>query len=158
LVRARVIAGDGRLASEFAAIRTEILARPREASALRTAVRDMRERMCVELASSSVARFDLKQDRGGIADIEFMVQYGVLAWAGKYPQLLVYTDNIRLLEGFAGAGLMPADDARLLADAYRAYRARLHRLTLQEEPAFVTPGELRDLRAGVTRIWQQTMA
>ena len=157
LVRARVIAGDARLASEFAAIRTEILARPREASALRTAVRDMRERMRVELASSNAARFDLKQDRGGIADIEFMVQYGVLAWAGKYPQLLVYTDNIRLLEGFAGAGLMPTDDARLLADAYRAYRARLHRLTLQEEPAFVTPGELRDLRAGVTRIWHAMM-
>lgn len=157
LVRARVIAGDATLAREFDAIRTEILARPRDPVALRTAVCDMRERMRVELASASGARFDLKQDRGGIADIEFMVQYGVLAWAGKYPELLAYTDNIRLLEGFAGAGLMPADDARLLADAYRAYRARLHRLTLQEEPVFVAPGEFRDCRAGVTRIWQQTM-
>jgi glutamate-ammonia-ligase adenylyltransferase len=153
LVRARVLVGDPSLAERFAAIRREVLGRQRDGARLRREVREMRERMRAELGQRQTDRFDLKQDAGGIADIEFMVQYGVLAWAHTYPQLLTFTDNIRLLEGFARAGLMSAADADLLSDIYRAYRAKVHQLTLLKEPAVVEAQAYADKRAAVLRLW-----
>ncbi len=81
--------------------------------------------------------FDLKQDAGGIVDIEFMVQYAALAWSHQHPQLLQYTDNIRILDGLARAGLMPAEQVELLQGAYKAYRAAAHRQSLQKQPGVV---------------------
>ncbi len=153
LVRARVVAGDARLAERFTTVRREVLGRPRDNAQLRREVREMRQRMRAELGQRQPERFDLKQDAGGIADIEFMVQYGVLAWAHTYPQLLRYTDNIRLLEGFARAGLVDAADADLLSDIYRAYRAKVHQLTLLQEPAVVEAEEYADKRSAVLRLW-----
>ena len=109
--------------------------------------------MRAELGERQPHRFDLKQDAGGIADIEFMVQYGVLAWAHTHPELLRYTDNIRLLEGFSRAGLMSAQDAGLLSDIYRAYRAKVHQLTLLKEPAVVNAEAFAGEREAVLRIW-----
>ncbi|MDE2088512.1 MAG: bifunctional [glutamate--ammonia ligase]-adenylyl-L-tyrosine phosphorylase/[glutamate--ammonia-ligase] adenylyltransferase, partial [Gammaproteobacteria bacterium] len=157
LVRARPVAGDLRLAGRFSEIRREVLARERDSVALRREVREMRGRMRAELARESAGCFDLKQGRGGIADIEFMVQYGVLLWARRHPELLRYTGNIRLLQGLAQAGVMAPEDAALLIDAYRAYRSRVHALTLQQEPAVVREQELQALRAGVSRMWQALM-
>lgn len=154
LARARAVAGDAEVGRRFEAVRRDVLARKRDPHRLRGEVRAMRERMRAELGSREQGRFDLKQDHGGIADIEFMVQYGALLWSRDHPELLRYTDNIRLLDTFAGAGLVAAADAKLLADAYRAYRARVHRLTLQGEPALADDWEYRELRAGVTRIWE----
>ena len=157
LVRARVVAGDPLIAEHFAAIRREILMRQRDRQGLRQEVSDMRQRMREANSRSQDGEFDLKQDAGGIADIEFMVQYGVLAWAHKHPALLDYTDTIRLLSGLAQADLVPEPDCALLADAYRAYRARMHRLTLQEQPAVVPVTEFVEARAQVQRIWQTLM-
>ena len=153
LVRARVVAGDAAVAARFAAIRCEVLSRRRDTSQLRREVREMRERMRAELGERQPHRFDLKQDAGGIADIEFMVQYGALAWAHSHPELLRYTDNIRLLEGFALAGLMSMQDAGLLSDIYRAYRAKVHQLTLLKEPAVVNAEAFAGEREAVLRIW-----
>lgn len=157
LVRARVVAGDSGVKDEFERMRRDVLSIARDREKLRGEVREMRERMRAELARGGPQRFDLKQDRGGITDIEFMVQYHVLAWARDCPQLLQYTDNIRLLQVMAQTALMSADDARLLADAYRAYRSAVHRLTLQEQPALVTAEEFRDYREQVNTIWHAVM-
>ncbi len=73
--------------------------------------------------------FHLKQDRGGIVDIEFLVQYLVLRHAQDKPELLRWTDNIRLLDSIETGGLLPAEDAELLREAYKAYRAAGHRLS-----------------------------
>ena len=157
LVRARPVVGEEALKARFEAIRQAVLCRPRDGAALREEVRQMRERMRRELSKGDDSRFDLKQDRGGIADIEFMVQYGVLLWAFEHPAVARYTDNIRILEAFSRAGLMAAGDADLLADAYRAYRGRGHRCALQQVPAVVGGGELRDYREGVGAIWDKLM-
>jgi glutamate-ammonia-ligase adenylyltransferase len=117
----------------------------------------MREKMRGHLVAGSAGQFDLKQGSGGIADIEFMVQYGVLAWSHDHPALLDWTDNIRLLEGFAAAGLMRREDAQLLSDAYRAFRAQVHRLTLQDLPAVVEEPLFSDYRQGVQRLWRELM-
>ena len=157
LVRARPVAGDRALAEAFVRIRREILCRERDARELRKAVREMRERMRAELGSRRSDRFDLKQDPGGIADIEFMVQYNVLSGAHQHPELAQYSDNVRLLEGLAGAGLIASADAELLTEAYKAYRSRVHELTLQEASAVVDQQEFAEYRQRITQIWEGMM-
>ena len=153
LVRARVITGDPAIAQRFEAIRRQTLARSRELSALRQEVLEMRNKMFSSLDKSKDGQFDLKQGRGGIVDIEFMVQYGVLAFAHDYPALLDYTDNIRILERLAQAGVMRAADAEYLSETYRTYRDRVHRLKLQEQPALIPDAEFAEQRQGVQQIW-----
>ncbi len=154
LVRARVVAGDPQIAEQFALIRREVLSQQRDKANLRKEVLDMRIRMRKELSKEKKGQFDLKQGAGGIVDIEFMVQYGVLAWAFEKPELLEYTDNIHLLEALAAVGLMAKADVKVLSDAYRTFRARLHKMALQEQPGLVDVEEYSELSAAVQRIWQ----
>jgi glutamate-ammonia-ligase adenylyltransferase len=157
LVRARIVAltGDEAVVRRFAELRHAVLARPREAATLATEIRDMRERMRQELSRGDEHHFDLKQDRGGIADIEFIVQYAVLRWAADHPGLLRWTDNIRLLETLKDAGLLEARDAAAMTDAYRSLRARVHRLALQEtSPALAAADEFPAERTAVTAVWR----
>ena len=158
LVRARAVAGDPALGQRFAHLRRDILLRDRDSDTLRDDVRSMRERMRTELGSRGSGRFDLKQDPGGVADIEFMVQYGALRWASRLGADLDFTDNIRLLDGFRRADLMPEEDVTLLAHAYRAYRGRIHELSLQESEAVVGNEEFAELREAVVAIWNRLMA
>ncbi len=157
LVRARFICGDPALKERFEAIRAEILLRERNPQVLRQEVRDMRERMRGHLGSKGTDRFDLKQDPGGIADIEFIVQYLVLRHAGRLGSYLVYTDNIRLLDGIAEAAILPTDDVATLAESYRAYRARGHALALQDAPSELDAEEFAAERNAVTALWSRIM-
>jgi len=97
--------------------------------------------------------FDIKQDAGGIVDIEFMVQYAALAWSHTHPALLRYTDNIRILEGLEEVGLMPASDAILLREVYKAFRSAAHRQALQKQAGVIDAGQFVDERRQVRRIW-----
>ena len=159
LVRARVVAGSAVLSKRFDVIRAKVLRRKRDVRQLQTDVREMREKMRESLSKTkaSSGMFDLKQDPGGIADIEFIVQYSVLRWANRYPSLLKWSDNVRLLETLAAEGLFSQPDAQLLADAYRVYRAEVHRLALQETEAVVDENPFAEWRQGVTRIWRDLL-
>ena len=157
LVRARMVAGGPTLRAGFRAVRREILTRSRPRETLREEVGHMRERMRKELGSTRADAFDLKQDRGGIADIEFMVQYGVLAGASDYAGLLRYTDNIRLLDELERAGEFSGGQTQILADAYRHYRGLVHRLTLQEQPTRVAPDEVASVQGAVSAVWARVM-
>jgi glutamate-ammonia-ligase adenylyltransferase len=156
LVRARVVAGDPRIAARFEAVRREILAQARDPVKLRAEVVEMREKMRASLDKTKAGQFDLKQGHGGIVDIEFMVQYAVLRWACDRPELLTWTDNIRLLETLSREGLLSGDAADYLMDAYRAMRAAYHRNVLQDQSALIEAGQLLDERQLVRRIWEQT--
>ena len=155
LVRARVVAGDVETGHKFEKIRAAVISQQRSTTELQKEVREMREKMRGELGSHDETIFDLKQDQGGIADIEFIVQYAVLRWSHEYPALLEYTDNIRILEGLVQVNLLNKKEGDLLANAYRMYRARLHRCVLEESEAQVGAGEYADLRKAVTNIWQK---
>jgi len=117
----------------------------------------MRARMRTELLNKTRGRFDLKQGLGGIADIEFMVQYSVLRWAHEYPDLLVFTDNVRLLEGLSRNRLLEGAAAEELANAYRAFRAAYHRNALQDQPGLVSDDKLMGERQKVAEIWRDLM-
>ncbi|MCC8989075.1 MAG: bifunctional [glutamate--ammonia ligase]-adenylyl-L-tyrosine phosphorylase/[glutamate--ammonia-ligase] adenylyltransferase [Candidatus Contendobacter sp.] len=158
LTRTRLVAGPAALAERFQSIRREVLQQARDPATLRQEVREMRERMRTELDSSAAEVFDLKQGRGGIADIEFVVQYEVLANACHYPDLLIFTDNIRQLDGLERFRILSVADAARLRNAYRSLRRRIHQLKLQEQPAQIPVTEARDERDSVIRIWQRVMA
>jgi glutamate-ammonia-ligase adenylyltransferase len=117
----------------------------------------MREKMRDSLDKSNERQFDLKQGKGGIADIEVMVQYSVLRWAHEYPELLDWTDNIRLLDSLTEADLLHDQRAELLANAYRVFRAVYHRNTLQELPGLVPVERLTEERKMVADIWDDLM-
>ncbi len=157
LVRARVVAGDPEIARQFERIRSGVLARPRDPEKLTAEVVEMRQRMRQELDKSDADRVDLKQCPGGIVDIEFMVQWATLRWSSEHAELLGYTDNLRLLETIAGAGLLPADEVAELTDAYLTIRRHINHLALQEEPALAGVDELVESRQAVARIWDRLL-
>ena len=158
LVRARVVAGDMDLERQFERIRSGVLARPRDVGKLCLEVVEMRERMRDELDTSDAEQVDLKHGRGGIVDIEFMVQFGVLLWSNEHADLLRDTDTLHLLGVFAEAGLLSVDDAEALRAAYCSMRQRINHLALQEESARVGLDELAAARKSVIAIWDVLMA
>lgn len=157
LVRGRFIAGDPQLRAKYEAVRHDVLSLPRDAGALRKEVRDMREKMRAALTAKAPGMFDLKQSAGGIADIEFIVQFGVLSQAAQYPQLTVYTDNIRQLDGLAEVGFLAKAEAELLKKAYCAYRDAGHKQVLQDGKALIERSEVEASSADVIRLWRRIM-
>ncbi|KAA0976923.1 bifunctional [glutamate--ammonia ligase]-adenylyl-L-tyrosine phosphorylase/[glutamate--ammonia-ligase] adenylyltransferase [Pseudomonas sp. ANT_H12B] len=167
LVRARVLVGSRDVGQAFEKVRAAVLGKPRDLATLRQEVSEMRAKMRENLGSKSTAAgtganafeatapFDLKQDAGGIVDIEFMVQYAALAWSETHPSLLRWTDNIRILEGLEEEGLMPAEDASLLREAYKAYRSAAHRQALQKDAGVIPGDQFVDERRQVLRIWRE---
>ena len=167
LVRARVLVGSQDVGQGFEKVRAAVLGRERDPDTLRVEVSEMRAKMRDNLGTKSTAAgkgpnafdaassFDLKQDAGGIVDIEFMVQYAALAWSREHPELSRYTDNIRILEGLEQAGLMPAADASLLREVYKAYRSAAHKQALQKNPGVVSGDQFATERREVMRIWAQ---
>ena len=156
LLRARPVAGDAEVGKGFDAIRRQVLARPRDPAKLKTEIVSMRARMREEHKHAGTD-FDLKLDPGGLTDMEFLVQYWVLTHAHEQRQLLDWQDNIRNLEGLSEAGLIPAATATLLADTYRDFRRRLHRLTLEGRPARVLPYEVEPARQQIRELWETTL-
>ncbi len=148
LVRARPVAGYAPLAAAFDAVRLSVLCGERDGSSLKSDVVAMRHKMRAQLGSSAKAQaageFDLKQDSGGIVDIEFMVQYAILAYAHRNPALARYSDNIRLLSGLEHTGWLSAQEVAELIEAYKVFRATLHRLVLQQQPARILCPSLSD--------------
>jgi [glutamine synthetase] adenylyltransferase / [glutamine synthetase]-adenylyl-L-tyrosine phosphorylase len=124
---------------------------------LRDDVRSMRERMWRERSRHDAGQLDIKQDAGGIADIEFLAQYWALKWARDYPPVAQFSDTIRQLESVASADLVPQHAVDQLTSAYRAYRTRVHRLSLEGRPSLVPAEEFAAERTAVVAIWNATM-
>ena len=153
LMRARMVYGNKALQARFDAIRKQVLAKPRPKSELRNAVAEMRERMRQAFGTTSPGQMHLKQDAGGIADIEFIVQYLVLAHAQKHDELLAYTDNVRVLGAVQDLRLLPAAECQTLRTAYLSLRERLHRRALEEVGAVVPlDNELATIIESVTAL------
>ena len=158
LLRSRALAGSRRVCAAFETLRREILTAHVNRARLKPEVVKMRRRMRAELSLAKRGGFDLKQDLGGIADIEFLVDYWVLASSAEHPELVEHPDNVRQLEALERARLVPADRCRRLKDAYLALRQRVHELALDEAGRVVGEDEFRDLRAWVVSVWDEVFA
>ncbi len=157
LVRGRFIAGDERLKEKFEAIRKRVLCLKRDSEQLKTEVREMREKMRDNLDTKESGKFDLKQSKGGIADIEFIVQFAVLNWAVENENLVTYTDNIRILDALVEDGLMSSEAAATLKQAYCTYRDYGHKQVLQGDKAVIDEQIFINSRAKVEKIWHEFM-
>ncbi len=153
LVRARVITGDRALAERFEATRLAALTRPRDRKQLREDIVSMRARIA-EAAGRDV---DLKRDPGGIVDVEFLVQYLVLAFAGEHEELAVFTDNVRILETAARVGLLAEEEAAALTEAYLALRSEWHRSVLDLPDAARATGVLDRHRDTIRDAWERLL-
>jgi glutamate-ammonia-ligase adenylyltransferase len=157
LLHARAVAGDRQLMQRVEDLRVEVLQQAVDLDSLREEVAGMRERMRRELSASSEGQFDLKQDRGGIADIEFLAQYWALLWARQHPPLVHFPDTIRQLESLALAALVPQQTIDVLVGAYQRYRQLAHRRSLDGLGGVVEAGPLEADQTAVAAIWRETM-
>jgi len=156
LLHARAVAGSPELRAEFERVRLQTLRNDVRRDTLRTEVASMRERMRKELSRARPGEFDIKQDAGGVADIEFLAQYWALLWARDYPPVALFSDTIRQLESVASANLVPQATVDVLTNAYRAYRARSHHISLESREPIVPATEFVAERAQVKDIWDET--
>lgn len=153
ITRARFAAGDPEVGQRFEAVRREILLAERDPAQLKQEVRDMRARISAGHPNHS-QDFDLKHDRGGMVDVEFVTQYLVLAHSRQHPVLVDNLGNITLLKLAGEKGLIPPQLATEVSDAYRVFRRMQHSLRLQgAEKARVTPSLLVSERACVRLLW-----
>ena len=157
ITRARYAAGDPQVGEQFERIRRHVLAQARDLATLRQEVRAMRQKMHDGHPNRSEL-FDLKHDRGGMVDVEFIVQTLVLAHASTHPELLDNAGNIALLGRAAQAGLIAATQAQAAADAYRRYRQLQHTLRLNDaQYARVPRPEVAAEIAAVSELWDTVL-
>lgn len=156
LVRARPVAGDGRLAGRFTELRRKWLAQPREHLTLRKAVAEMRERLRRERDRSGPGRFDLKQGRGGLVDLEFLVQFLVLAHAAGHPPLHAAGSTGELLSRLADCGVLDHATASALQQAHEQLLALALVRTLDDRPRVLAdPGAGTAAIAAVSTAWHR---
>ncbi|WP_409423895.1 bifunctional [glutamate--ammonia ligase]-adenylyl-L-tyrosine phosphorylase/[glutamate--ammonia-ligase] adenylyltransferase [Pseudoalteromonas sp. RW-H-Ap-1] len=154
LVRARLILGQTELVTRFAQIRAEILCQKRDVELLKTDVIKMREKMREHLAKGNTQQFDLKQDVGGMADIEFITQYLVLKYAHEFNHLCDNSDNVRILTDAAKIGCITDTQKQQLIKAYIDYRSRYHVLSLDQQGRCVKREDFSKDINNVTAVWK----
>ena len=156
LLRSRSVAGPAKLRAAFERVRVDTLSGAVKRDDLKAEVAKMRRRMRKELAAGTADSFDIKQDTGGLADIEFLIDYWVLAHAEQYPALIVYPDNVRQLEALEATRLLPAETCAALKGDYLQLRAQTHGLALSDGGRLVPAEPFEALRQRVCSLWEQT--
>jgi glutamate-ammonia-ligase adenylyltransferase len=157
LTRARWVAGDPRIGTEFERVRCKVLGKKRDVARLRAAVIAMRDKMHAVHPNTSDL-FDLKHDAGGLVDVEFIVQFLVLAHAHAHKGMLANSGNLALLKLAGELGLIPTTRAARVREAYRKFRSLQHALRLEgAEYARVEPETVKDHVAAVRGLWKWVM-
>jgi len=169
LTRARFVVGDQRVGETFEKTRREILCEPRNLSELKHDILKMREKMR-DVHPNPTTLFDIKHDRGGIIDVEFIVQYLVLGYAHQFPELTGNIGNIALLKLAGQLHLISIDIAEQVRSAYREVRRIQHRQRLSgdadmtgnapidgQAPRFIRieGSHLKDDRMAVLALWEE---
>ena len=157
LTRARFSAGDARVGEAFERIRERILRRSRDAAALKSEIVAMREKMHGAHPNRS-GLFDVKHDPGGMIDVEFSVQFLVLAYSHQHPSLTANLGNIALLGMAAELGLIPSDLAERCRNAYREFRRVQHALRLNgAQYARVPPAQVASHVEAVRGLYERVL-
>ena len=155
LLRSRSVAGTESVRALFERERREVLIHHVERERLDVEIANMRRRMRRELSLAKTGEFDIKQDPGGLADIEFIVDYLVLRHAEEHPELIEFPDNVRQLEALERTGLLGSEQCRTLTDSYLRLRERTHELALDGRGRVIPDTEFRELRRAVETLWQE---
>lgn len=160
LARARGVAGCPPTLEAFERLRHDILCQHREPAGLREEVVNMREKMRTSLGTPESKRsevFHIKHDAGGLVDIEFLVQYLMLAHSEAHPELTQWSDNIRQMEELGNVGVLPVEDAEKLRETFITLRSTIHRRALQNLNSQVAGDAFPQEREYVKQMWQRVM-
>ncbi len=155
LVRARGICGDRAVIDYFDLVRLSVLTTKRQLCDIKAEVLEMREKMKTHLSQHQQDKFHLKQDTGGLVDIEFMAQFAVLGFAHQYPELAKWSDNVRIFETVAQTNLWSGEVCQTLTQAYLDIRKATHIQALNEQKSVVDNAPWQAVRQKVQAIWQQ---
>ena len=158
LLRSRAVAGTASVRDAFEKVRRGVLTRHVNLSDLKQEIARMRTRMRSELSRSGRREFDLKQDAGGIADVEFIIDYWILSQAAEYPDLVEFPDKVRQLEALVRDGLLSAERAERVRSIYLALRASVHELALIESDRVVPDSAFIEERAWIRDLWNGAFA
>ena len=156
MTRARCVLGAPGLSERFEQVRRAVIAAPRDHPALREQIVAMRDRMRMARPAAP-GLFDIKHGVGGMLDIEFAVQFLVLAYSATHPDLIDNLGNIALLQRAQACGLLSPGLGESAARTYRSLRQAQHQLRLDEAPTQVAPDEWLEQRAVVARLWQASL-
>ena len=155
LVRARCVYGTKSLKAEFDQIRQSTLAKKRDAVTLKAEITGMRAKMYQHFTQPQAVEFNLKTDKGGITDIEFIAQYLVLANAETSPEMAVWSDNVRIFDTAMAYGILTEPAGEQLKYCYTAMRNRIHHLNLLRQPSCVPMSEFEAERDFIGKMWSQ---
>lgn len=156
LTRARFCAGDPQVGQQFEDERRYILTLERDAAQVAKDVIEMRGKM-LDGHPNRTDLFDVKHDRGGMVDLEFIVQYLVLAKSSVFPELVNNFGTIHLTEMAARLGLLDETTAEQAVKAYRHYRNIQREIRLahgEDVRCRVDPESVADERRAVLKLWQ----
>lgn len=155
LVRARPVFGEEKMRQRFTQIRRDVLSTEKEINQLKIDVREMREKMYQHLSHTEAGYFDIKKDRGGITDIEFIAQYLMLANAPKIPELTTWSDNVRIFEDMMKYQVITPEIGTKLTESYVELRNHIHHLNLAGKNSVVEAAPFSAIRAFIGQVWQQ---
>jgi glutamate-ammonia-ligase adenylyltransferase len=155
LLRTRVIAGSEPVSQEFARIRQSVLAQPQDAASICSDVVEMREKMRTHLASRDEASINIKQDPGGMVDIEFTTQAGILLNVAEHPEMLSVSSTLEFIEYLAAVGWYTGAEANDLSKAYKLFRQQTNKQALE----VALPEDIRQVLQPhfdrVTELWNR---
>ena len=155
LVRSRAIFGETELKAEFEKIRCNVLSAQRDINQLKIEVREMREKMYEHLSHTKDGFFNIKTDRGGITDIEFIAQYLMLANAPTNPILAKWSDNVRIFDSMAEYHIISLAECEKLKSCYVTLRNKIHHLNLLGNPVIVDDSAFAEEREFVCSFWNK---
>jgi glutamate-ammonia-ligase adenylyltransferase len=156
MTRARLVLGGDDLRQRFDAIRKSVIVAPREVAGLKAEIVVMREKVR-GARPVKAGQFDVKHSPGGMVDVEFAVQFLVLAHGASHPELIDNVGNIGLLLRAEAAGLLTPGMGQAAADAYRHLRQIQHKARLDEAPTQVAPETMQTERQAVMALWQHVL-
>jgi glutamate-ammonia-ligase adenylyltransferase len=155
LTRARFCAGDAQVGKQFEIIRNNVLYKPRDLNVLRQEIKTMRQKM-MDTHPNDSDLFDIKHDRGGMVDIEFIVQFLILAHAHTEPKLTANSGNLALLMLAGELRLIKVELAEAASNCYRTLRALQHKMRLNNQsPCRIDRKEI-DITSVIT-LWEELL-
>lgn len=152
MTRARCCLGSPELRARFEAVRCSVIHAPRDRAALAQEILSMRATLR-NARPVKAGLFDVKHSTGGMVDVEFAVQYLVLAFSKTHPGLSANLGNIALLRNAEQDGLLQSGVGESAANAYRALRKVQHTARLDEQPTQVSEHDLRQERSAIVALW-----
>jgi glutamate-ammonia-ligase adenylyltransferase len=127
LIKCRAVAGDLDLGRQFVAAITPFVHRRYLGGAEIGEIKAMKRRIEARTHSAGADALEVKTGRGGIRDVEFVVQFLQLLHGGPYPQVR-HANTLIALSRLEQVGCLTAEERGVMEDTYRFLRTVEHRL------------------------------